>query len=97
MDEIKIKCISFHFLKLANTSDLEIYHLAQNRSKVIIISKDIDFRELVAWKGTPPKLIFLASGNCSNKVLYQKSRAKIFDAIHQLIYGDLDIFEINKD
>lgn len=97
MDEINIKCISFHFLKLNKTADLEIYNLARSKEKVIIISKDLDFRELVSWKGTPPKLIFLEFGNCSNQLLYEKLKTKIYDAIQQLIYGDLDIFEIKKD
>lgn len=97
MNEINIKCISFHFLKLNNTLDIEIYNLARSKDKVIIISKDIDFRELVAWKGIPPKIIFLEFGNCSNQLLYEKLKTKIYDAIQQLIYGDLDIFEIKKD
>ena len=97
MDEINYKCISFYFLNLNKTSDIEVYNLARKKKKVIIISKDLDFRELGSWKGIPPKLIFLEFGNCSNKVLWFKLRAKIFDAIDQLIFGDLDIFDIKKD
>lgn len=94
MEEINIKCISFHFLKLNKTSYIEIYNLARSKEKVIIISKDSDFQGLVAWRGIPPKLIFLDFGNSSNKVFYEKLKNKIYDAIQQLIYGDLDIFEI---
>lgn len=94
MDEIRIKCSSFHFLKLNETPDTEIYQLARNRENVIIISKDEDYRELVAWKGTPPKLISIQFGNCSNKVFWKKLNSKIYDAIDKLIYGDLDIFDI---
>ncbi|PWS30050.1 DUF5615 family PIN-like protein [Pedobacter paludis] len=97
MEEINIKCISFHFLKLNKTSDIEVYNLARSKEKVIVISKDSDFPELVAWKGTPPKVIFLKFGNCSNKKFYEKLKSKIYDAMEELIYGDLDIFEINKD
>ncbi|SDC26720.1 DUF5615 family PIN-like protein [Pedobacter soli] len=93
-DEINIKCNSFHFLKLNKTPDLEIYHLARHQEKVIIISKDEDYRELVAWKGPPPKLISIQFGNCSNKIFWEKLKAKIYDAIDKLIYGDLDIFDI---
>jgi len=94
MDEINIKCISFHFLKLNKTSDIEVYNLARSKSKVVIISKDLDFRELVSWKGVPPKLVFLEICNCSNKLLYKRIKDKIYDALDKLIYGDLDIFEI---
>ena len=97
MDEINIKCISFHFLNLNKTQDIDVYNLARSKGKVIIISKDLDFRELLSWKGTPPKLIFLKFGNSSNKQIYQKLKSKIYDAMEELIYRDLDIFEINKD
>lgn len=94
MNEINIKCTSFHTLKLNNTSDIDIYKTARDKKKVIIITKDSDFHGIVSWKGIPPKLIFLKLGNCSNKVLYEKLKAEIYDAIEQLIYRDLDIFEI---
>jgi len=94
MDEINIKCISFHFLKLNTTSDIEVYNLARSKAKVVIVSKDSDFPEIVAWKGTPPKLIFLRFGNCSNKQFYDKLKSEIYHAMEELIYGDLDIFEI---
>lgn len=97
MDEINIKCLSFHILKFSNTPDGEIYKIARGKEKVIIITKDIDFRELIAWKGTPPKLIFLKFSNCSNHEMFQRIKIKIYDAIQELIFGDLDIFEINKD
>jgi len=76
---------------------IEIYNLAREKEHVIIISKDLDFREFVSWKGIPPKLIFLTFGNCSNKQLYERLKSKIYDVMDELIYGDLDIFEINKD
>lgn len=94
MDEVKIKYSSYHFLKLNNTHDIEIYHLARNRDKVIIISKDEDYRAIVAWKGAPPKLIAILFGNFSNKTLWKKLKAEIYNAIDKLIYGDLDIFDI---
>jgi predicted nuclease of predicted toxin-antitoxin system len=94
MDEIKIKCSSFHFLSLNQTSDIDIYHLARNKGNVIIISKDEDYRELVAWKGPPPKLISIQFGNCSNKTFWKNLKAEIYDAIDKLIYGDLDIFDL---
>ena len=45
-------------------------------------------------EGTPPKLIFLWFGNCSNKQFYDKLKSEIYHAMEELIYGDLDIFEI---
>jgi predicted nuclease of predicted toxin-antitoxin system len=54
---------------LNKTPDREIYDLAYNKEKVIIISKDVDFRELVAWQGAPPKVIAIEFENCSNKIL----------------------------
>jgi predicted nuclease of predicted toxin-antitoxin system len=42
----------------------------------------------------PPKVIAIEFENCSNKILWKKLNAKIYDAIDKLIYGDLDIFDI---
>ncbi|QPH40447.1 DUF5615 family PIN-like protein [Pedobacter endophyticus] len=94
MEEIKIKCISFHYLKLNKIPDEDIYKLAKSKQKVIILSKDNDFRNLVSWKGSPPKLIAINLSNCSNRYLWQTLRSQIYDAIDSLIFGDLDIFDI---
>lgn len=94
MDEIRIKCISFHNMKLNKAQDLEVYELARVKTKVIIISKDFDFRELISWRGSPPKLIAIKLRNCSNKILWQHLKHQIYDALDNLIYGDLDIFDI---
>ncbi|MFD2286914.1 hypothetical protein GJU39_09200 [Pedobacter petrophilus] len=96
MDEVKIKSVSFHTLKLNATPDELIYSIARKKDHIIIISKDIDFRELIAWKGTPPKLIAIEFGNSSNKIFWERLKSKIHEAISQLIYGDLDIFDIKK-
>ncbi|WP_316849364.1 DUF5615 family PIN-like protein [Pedobacter agri] len=97
MAEIHIKCVSFYLLEYIQTPDFKIYQLARQKGNVIIISKDNHFKGHVEWNGTPPKLIFLKIGNCSNKQFFEKLKTKIYDAIEQLIYGDLDIFEINKE
>lgn len=53
MDEIKIKCVSFHILGLNNTSDIEIYNIGRKKVNVVIISKDNDFLDLYHGRELP--------------------------------------------
>ena len=52
-------------LGLRNASDTEIF-LAARAVDAVLISKDIDFVELVQRLGAPPRLIWLTCGNVSN-------------------------------
>jgi predicted nuclease of predicted toxin-antitoxin system len=55
-------------LSLRDADDATIF--AQARSaNVILLSKDIDFVEMVGRLGAPPKLIWLTCGNVSNEAL----------------------------
>ncbi|MET4081833.1 putative nuclease of putative toxin-antitoxin system [Pedobacter sp. UYP30] len=62
-----------------------IYELAQVYGHVIIISKDSDFIELIDWYGSPPKLILIKFGNCSNKVFWKKLKPRINSALELLL------------
>lgn len=60
---------SAYTVKFYSLNDFEIYQRAQDRGNVILISKDSDFDELISRLGSPPKLIFLKTGNCDNRIL----------------------------
>jgi len=54
---------SSYSLQLHFLTDLAIYDKAKAVGKVILISKDADFPELISRLGSPPKLIVIKKGN----------------------------------
>lgn len=76
------------------TTDLTIYQLAKMHGKVILISKDADFTEIITRLGSPPKLITIKIGNCDNRTLWQLLQNHINRAIHTLLVDDVNIVEI---
>lgn len=53
--------------KLDFATDLRVWQFAKQHH-FTIITKDSDFNELAIYKGIPPKIIWLKTGNC--KVAY---------------------------
>jgi predicted nuclease of predicted toxin-antitoxin system len=86
---------SAYILSLNQLSDLEVYSKAKASGRIIIISKDSDFPELISRLGSPPKLIFLKIGNCSNRSLWNFLTQHIQDAISILANSDIDIVELD--
>jgi predicted nuclease of predicted toxin-antitoxin system len=85
---------SSYSLELRQKTDLEIYQMARIQGKVVIISKDADFPELISRLGSPPKLINLKIGNCDNRKLWGFLQPQIKSAIDLLITSEVDIIEI---
>ena len=69
------------------SDDLAIWEFAQKEG-FTIITKDSDFNNLVAFKGFPPKVIWLRRGNCSTKII-QQTISENLDTIKAFI-TDLD-------
>lgn len=74
--------------------DITIYQKAKEQGKVIIISKDTDFPELITRLGAPPKLINLKIGNCGNRTLWDYIKPGIKQAVTVLTSSDTDIVEL---
>ena len=55
-------------LGLGDADDQTIFLQARS-ANAILLSKDVDFVELVVRLGAPPKLIWLTCGNVSNEAL----------------------------
>lgn len=86
---------SAYILSLQSLSDQELYMKAKDSGNVIIISKDTDFPELISRQGSPPKLILLKIGNCSNKSLWNFLKQSIPEAISILTVSNIDIVELD--
>jgi predicted nuclease of predicted toxin-antitoxin system len=55
-----------YLMGLDQKSDNIIWEIAK-KDNYIIVTKDSDFNELLVFKGFPPKIIWIRSGNCSTK------------------------------
>jgi len=87
---------SSYSLSFQKTDDLTIYNKAKSKGLVIIISKDSDFSEIINRLGSPPKLINLKIGNCSNKVLWNTLKPSIKHIIHLLISDEFNIVDFEN-
>jgi len=87
---------SAYILSLHELDDLVIYQKAKDHGKVILLSKDSDFSELISRLGAPPKLINLKIGNCDNRTLWELIKPSIMEAVRLLADTDIDIVELES-
>jgi len=85
---------SSYSLQANMLTDLEIYQRAQSAGKIILISKDADFHELINRLGSPPKLIVVKKGNCDNRDMWQFIKPNILKAISVLTESEINIVEL---
>ena len=64
----EIEAKSFRSLGFRDSKDKDIFEAAK-QVNAIIMSKDVDFHQLLMQFGSPPKNILLTSGNTSNERL----------------------------
>jgi len=76
------------------TTDHEIRKVSVEQNR-IVITKDADFLDSHIITGIPSKLIFISTGNISNKLLLQLIE-KYFDTIIQLL-DHYDLIELNNN
>ncbi|WP_428400343.1 DUF5615 family PIN-like protein [Niabella insulamsoli] len=93
IDELALNAHSAYTLQLYDKTDFEIYQMAKPSGDVIIISKDVDFSELITRLGAPPKLININIGNCDNRYLWSRIKPQIQDLIRRLSCADIDIVD----
>jgi predicted nuclease of predicted toxin-antitoxin system len=60
-----VVAVAVRDLGLRDATDLRIFEAARAESAVLV-SKDIDFVNLVQARGTPPQLIWVTCGNVTN-------------------------------
>ena len=91
-ENFNVSAKSFLELNLVKASDVEVFRLARKKSNTIIITtKDYDFITLAEEIGAPPKILYLNTGNISNKELKKiilhsfKNVIKIFSQTNQTI------------
>jgi predicted nuclease of predicted toxin-antitoxin system len=68
--EFSVSAIAVRDLGLRNAKDQEIFSAAR-QANAVVMTKDVDFVQLVEKFGSPPQIILLACGNTSNAQLKQ--------------------------
>lgn len=76
--------------------DSEIRSIA-TKEKFIVVTKDKDFADYFTLKGAPPRLLYLQTGNISNKNL-KELFSKNFNSINTLFTegADMIVMDINQ-
>ena len=87
-----VECTAVRDLDLRDAEDKEIFFRAKDVGAVVL-TKDSDFVFLLDRFGPPPKVIWLTSGNTSNKRLKEILSGSLLKAIEILDQGD-DLVEI---
>lgn len=90
--QFDVEALSLRDLGLRDSTDSEIFKAAQ-QAKVVVVSKDGDFVEMVSRYGTPPQLLWVTCGNVTNRQL-QKVFSATFPAAIALLAAGEKIVEV---
>lgn len=85
-DEFGVAANSLRDIGLRDALDAEIFEKAR-AAKVVLVSKDSDFVEMVSRHGPPPQLLWVTCGNVTNARLQQAFRKTFADALTLLREG----------
>jgi predicted nuclease of predicted toxin-antitoxin system len=83
-----IEAYSVKFLGLRDAKDQDIFEEAR-KLDAIVLTKDDDFVNLVAQKGSPPKIIWVTCGNTSNLRMREILTQHLTNALSLLQTADL--------
>ncbi|MGL5833908.1 MAG: DUF5615 family PIN-like protein [Waterburya sp.] len=83
----EISALALRDIGLRDAEDFEIFE-AVKAQKVILMTKDSDFVDLVERKDAPPKIIWLTCGNTSNARLKEILSVTLLDALKFLQTGE---------
>lgn len=83
LEKFKVEAYSLKSLGLRDARDIDIFQTARS-SDVVIITKDVDFVELVQRYGTPPQILWVTCGNVTNRNLKRIFSSTFLKAIRLL-------------
>ena len=78
---------------LDTAADLALWEFARAQSYTIV-TKDVDFLELLLLRGFPPKVLWLNCGNVSNQAVREKLLAHVAEIHAFLASDDQGVLEI---
>jgi predicted nuclease of predicted toxin-antitoxin system len=65
-----VEAVPLRALGMRDAADRVIFRAARD-SGVVLVSKDVDFVDLIQVNGTPPQLLWVTCGNVSNRRLHE--------------------------
>lgn len=89
-----IKATSSYTLQFNTEDDDVIFKKAKEAGNVIILTKDKDFVDLAMRFQSPPKIILLRTGNCSNQAMKSLLSEHLSFALEQLLNTSAELVEI---
>jgi predicted nuclease of predicted toxin-antitoxin system len=90
-----LNCQQVRFVGLENASDFEIFQFAREND-LAVVTFDSDFVDLNAMHGTPPKIIYLNTGNLTTKNITELLMDNILRINHYLDSESDEILELIK-
>jgi predicted nuclease of predicted toxin-antitoxin system len=87
--EFSYQCFALREMGLRDASDPVIFRAAKTKGDVVLITKDEDFCKLLQNGTSPPKIIWLTIGNCSNMKLKEILKRDLPKALTLLAENDL--------
>lgn len=88
-------CSQVRFEQLENASDFKIFEFAKNKGYAVV-TFDSDFVDINALHGTPPKIIYLNTGNLTTKSISDLILNNLLAIQHYLHSDTDDILELIK-
>lgn len=88
-------CQHVRFVYLEDSSDFEIFQFARE-NEFAVVTFDSDFVDLSAMHGTPPKIVYLNTGNLATKNITDLLLGNIQKINHYLESDSDDILELIK-
>ncbi len=95
-EEFEVEAKSFLELGFVTTTDIQVYKLAKDHHNVIVITtKDVDFLNYSSAIGAPPKVLYINTGNISNKKLKELFSKSLNEVINIFTKTNQHLIEIN--
>lgn len=88
-------CQQIRFVGLEDSSDFKIFQFAR-LNDFAIVTFDADFIDLNAMHGTPPKVVYLNTGNLTTKNISELLMDNVLRINHYLDSDSDDILELIK-
>ncbi|MEM7109542.1 MAG: DUF5615 family PIN-like protein [Bacteroidota bacterium] len=89
------ECNQVRFVGLEDATDLEIFEFAKI-NEFAVVTFDYDFVDLNALRGTPPKIIYLNTGNLTTQSVSELILNNLSTIQHYLNSKNDDILELIK-
>ena len=83
---------------LSNAPDMTIWEFARQKNYVIV-TQDSDFNNLTALNGSPPKIVWIRSGNLRTEEIAElliKNQSSIQDFLNNEELGCLEIIRLKR-